>query len=143
MAKSRRNLQVFIAHSSQDDWIARHVAIHVEECGAATFLDHSNIQVGDDFDAQIFKAAAASQELLILLTPWSIQRHYLWMELGLFWKTSKRIVSIYHGFTAHEIAAHDGIPVRLKLGHLVSLNEIDQYLKELTARAQSWRLGNG
>ena len=119
------------------------MAIHVEECGAATFLDHSNIEVGDDFEAQILKAAAGSQELLILLTPWSIQRHYLWIEFGLFLNSSKRIVGVYTGFTAQEIAAHDGLPVRLKRGYLVNLNEIDQYLKELTERAQTWRSRNG
>lgn len=143
MAKTRRKLQVFLSHSSRDDWIARHLAVAVEARGATTFLDHSAIEAGDDFDAKILKAAAASQELLILLTPWSLQRPYLWMELGLFWKTPKRIVCIYHGFTAQEIAAHDGIPVLLKRGHLLSLNESDQYLKELADRVRSWSAGNG
>jgi hypothetical protein len=141
--KRRPKFQVFISHSSADTWVAREIARHLQKCGAAFFLNEENVEAGDDFEDRIRKAAAASQELLILLTPVSITRHYVWMELGLFWSTGKRIVGVYSGFPGKESIADDSIPVLLRRGHLVSLNEIDTYLSQLAGRVRSWGQGDG
>src|SRR5689334_4371608 len=76
--------QVFISHSSSDTRVARQIANYICDCGAACFLDESNVQIGDDFEEKIREAANASDELLVLLTPWAIDRPYVWLEMGPF-----------------------------------------------------------
>ena len=65
---------VFISHSSADLWVARQIASHVERCGAKSFLDEAQIAVGADFDEEIRSALEQANELLVLLTPWSLGR---------------------------------------------------------------------
>lgn len=75
--EAERTFQVFISHSSIDTWVARQLSRHVADCGAITFLDEADIEYGDDFEERILAAARASEELLVLLTPWSIKRPYI------------------------------------------------------------------
>jgi len=77
--------QVFISHSSVDTWVARQIARAVEERGASYFLDEADMEYGDDFEDNILAAVRASQELLVLLTPWAIKRPYIWLEIGAVW----------------------------------------------------------
>ena len=39
---------VFVSHSSIDTWVAKQIAKGIEEAGASTFLDESNVNVGED-----------------------------------------------------------------------------------------------
>lgn len=39
--------KVFISHSSSGTWVAKQIALKVEQCGAGTFLDAAHIQHGD------------------------------------------------------------------------------------------------
>src|ERR1700722_10652486 len=65
---------VFISHSSRDTWVAKQIAAHVKCVGAETFLDEADIEHGDDFDDEIVKASKRCTELLVLLTPWAVER---------------------------------------------------------------------
>ena len=53
---------------------------------------------------QIIDAAKASDELLVLLTPWATDRPYIWIEIGLFLGENKRIVGVLHGLEKKDIA---------------------------------------
>lgn len=92
--------QVFISHSSVDTWVARQPARAVEECGATCFLDEAHMEYGDDFEDKILAAVRASQELLVLLTPWAIKRPYIWLELGAIWGQGQRIIGVLYGGSA-------------------------------------------
>src|ERR1043166_2290014 len=119
--------QVFISHSSTDTWVARQIANYIAACGASCFLDESNVQIGDDLEEKIREAANASDELLVLLTPWAIDRPYIWVELGAFWGARKRIVEVLYGLTSNQLFAMEDIPMLLKRSDLISLNEIESY----------------
>jgi hypothetical protein len=129
--------QVFISHSSTDTWVARQIGKYIGDCGAACFLDESSIQIGDDFEEKIREAANASGELLVLLTPWAVNRPYIWLEMGVFWGSGKRIIGILHGLTKNELLALERVPVLLKRIDLISLNEIDSYFNQLKRRMKS------
>ncbi len=136
-------LKVFISHSSADTWVARQIAAHIQKVGALTFLDAADIEHGDDFDEKILGAAHTSDELLILLTPWAIQRPYIWQEIGAFWFQRKRIVGVLNGLTAKELSAREEIPISLKRSDLVDINKIDSYFEQLKRRVENVRRGNG
>ena len=131
--------QVFISHSSSDTWVARQISYHLEQCGAVTFLDEADIEYGDDFEERILTAVQASEELLVLLTPWSVRRPYIWLEIGAIWGQGKRIVGVLHGLNANELITQEGTPALLKRIDLVEINKIDIYFEQVKARIARWR----
>jgi len=133
--------QVFVSHSSIDAWVAKQLSRHLEGCGAETFLDVNDIEHGDDFDEAIVNAAERSMELVVLLTPWSKDRHYVWMEIGMFRGARKRVVGLLHGVKPSDIATDERIPVVLKKIDLVNLNDVDSYLAQLKRRTNGGRNG--
>jgi hypothetical protein len=115
--------RVFISHSSKDTWVAMQIATHVRRTGAGTFLDEADVEHGDDFEEEIVKASKLCTELLVLLTPWSIERPYVWLEIGLFRYDNNRIVGVLHGVKVEDISGDPRVPVLLKKIDLVDINE--------------------
>lgn len=103
-------------------------------CGADTFLDETDIDHGDDFEEAILKAEESSTELLVLLTPWALERIYIWLEIGFFRRSGKRIVGVLHGITPYEIATDERVVVFLKKIDLVDINSIETYFEQLRRR---------
>lgn len=135
--------QVFISHSSVDTWVARQIARSVEERGATYFLDEADMEYGDDFEDKILAAVRASQELLVLLTPWAIKRPYIWLEIGAIWGQGQRIVGVLYGLGVKELMTEEGTPALLKRITLVEINKLDEYFDQLAARVEKARQDNG
>jgi hypothetical protein len=73
---------VFISHSSKDRWVAKQIAAHISKCGARPFPDEADIEVGDDFEKEILESLEKADELVVLMTPWALERPHVWAELG-------------------------------------------------------------
>ncbi len=129
--------KVFISHSSRDTWVATQIATHVRAIGADAFLDEADIEHGDDFDDEIVNASKLCTELLLLLTPWSVGRPYIWLEIGFFRHDNKRIVGVLHGLKPEDVSADPRIPVLLKKIDLVDINEIGSYFTQLDRRVKA------
>lgn len=125
---------VFISHSGADTWVARQIARNVELCGAIPFLDEANVEVGEDFEEGILSFLEQAHELLVLLTPWALDRPYVWAEIGAAWGRRIPIVGVLHGMTATELQSRPGVPIFLKKRDLVDLNNIEVYFKQLAMR---------
>jgi TIR domain len=125
---------VFISHAAADLWVARQLSGHIQRCGASTFLDEADVEYGDDFEERILAAVRSCQELIVLLTPWSIKRPYIWLEIGAIWGQGKRIVGVLYGLTPNELVGQEGTPALLKRIDLVELNRIDLYFDQLKGR---------
>jgi hypothetical protein len=134
---------VFISHSGRDTWVARQIARAIEAQGAATFLDEAEIDAGADFEDEILAALEKADELLVLLTPWALDRAYVWAEIGAAWFRRIPIVALLHGVTASELRSRPGVPV-LTRRNLLDLNDVDLYLTQLSRRtSQAVRAGTG
>lgn len=127
---------VFISHSGQDTWVAKQIAREVKARGGAPFLDEAEIDVGADFEEDILSFLEKAHELIVLLTPWSLDRPYVWAELGAAWGRRIPIVALLHGITPAEFQSRPGIPVLLKKRNLIQLNEISTYLDQLERRVR-------
>jgi hypothetical protein len=73
----------------------------------------------------------------VLLTPWALDRPYVWAELGAAWGRRMPIVGLLHGLTIADLQARPGVPILLKKRNLLPLNEIETYLDQLRARVQN------
>jgi len=128
---------VFISHSGKDTWVAKQIAREVSLRGATPFLDEANIEVGEDFEESILSFLEQAHELLILLTPWALDRPYVWAEIGAAWGRRIPIVGILHGMTSTELQSRPGVPIFLKKRDLLDINDIEVYFEQLRARVSA------
>jgi hypothetical protein len=128
---------VFISHSGRDTWVARQIASYVEKAGATSFLDEAEIDVGADFEEEILAFLEKADELVVRLTPWALERPYVWAEIGAAWGRRIPIVGLLLGLTVSELQTRPGIPILLKKRDLIDLNDIDQYLTQFKQRANA------
>jgi len=132
---------VFISHSSKDTWVAKQIAREVSIRGATPFLDEANVEVGEDFEESILSFLEQAHELLVLLTPWALDRPYVWAEIGAAWGRRIPIVGILHGMTSTELQSRPGVPIFLKKRDLLDINDIEVYFGQLTARVNAGASG--
>lgn len=124
--------QVFVSHATADKWIAKLLCEKIEATGATSFRDDRDIQGGDDIPEEIRRQIKQSREMIVLLTPASVGRQWVVLEVGAAWGSSKRmriVMLMYH-------VSVDPIPDMIKNKKAVSLNEIDRYLSELARRVR-------
>lgn len=129
-------MRVFISHYSGDAWVAQQIALHVHHRGATTFLDCFDLRHGDEFWPEIRLAALASQELLVLFTPRALDRPNIWVEVGIFYGQSKRIVSVLYGVDVKAFVADERVPYFLKDRDLVDINRIESYFTQVSERVR-------
>ncbi len=125
---------VFTSHAGTDTWVAKRIAEKIEACGAKTFLDEAHIAVGEDFEERILHALDNASELLVLLTPWSLKRPYIWAEIGAAWYKRITIIGVLYGLTPGKLHAQAGVPILIKRRDLIDINRLDTYLLQLRER---------
>lgn len=128
---------VFISHSGTDTWVAKQIAREVSACGATPFLDEAEIDVGADFDEDILAFLEKAHELVVLLTPWAMNRPYVWIELGAAWGHRIPIIALLLGVTPSELQSRADVPILLKKRDLIELNYIEKYLSQLRDRVKN------
>lgn len=124
---------VFISHAGDDTWIAQQMARHVTERGAVSFLDQE-IDIGAEFEEDIRNFLDRADELVVLFTPWSLERPYVWMEIGGAWMRKIPVVVALSGITPADFLSRPKTPVFLKKHNVITLNQFDQYLDQLRKR---------
>jgi len=101
----------------------------LEEGGATTFRDDRDIAGGDDIPDKIREAIGRSAEVIVLLTPNSINRPWVSLEVGAAWfKNKARIVAVLYNVTT------DPIPTMIRSKKAIQLNDFDDYVSELKKR---------
>ena len=130
---------VFISHSGTDTWVAQQIAREIRACGAVPFLDEANIAFGEDFEDKILVALRQSKELLVLLTPWSLSRPYVWAEVGAAWGLRIPIVGVLHGVSFDELQSDSRIPLIIRRRDCLELNDFQSYIDQLRQRIEESR----
>jgi hypothetical protein len=128
---------IFVSHSGDDAWVARQIAREIESRGATPFLDQADIEIGSEFEERILGVLEKTDELLVLFTPWSLQRPYVWAEIGAAWIRRIPIIVVLHGLSIDQFQSQATAPVFLKKRDIVELNNIERYFDELSARVSA------
>lgn len=128
---------VFVSHSGEDTWIARQIAREITQRGAKVFLDEADVDVGAEFEEHIRNSLDLADEMVVLFTPWALERPYVWAEIGAAWIKRIPIIVILLGLSVSEFQARPNAPVFLKRRDIIRLNDIDQYLSQLDGRTRS------
>lgn len=134
MTPSANTKLVFVSHAGEDTWVARQIAREIAARGARPFLDEADIDVGAEFEEDIREFLDQADELLVLVTPWSLERPYVWAEIGAAWIRRIPIVVVLYGISVSDFQAKPNAPVFLKKRDMIRLNDIDQYFDQLESR---------
>ena len=133
----RKNYRVFVSHGWADRWVAEQIARRLHrDCGCEIFIDVFDVAKGDEFEARIFDELPMCDELAALLTPWSAQRNWLWVEMGAARLAGLRIVPILYGLTLAEIDKDLGGKTFLGGKNMVDINDLESYLAEAAKRTK-------
>lgn len=134
--------RVFVSHGWADRWIAEQIARRIrDDCGADIFVDVFDIEKGDDFEARIFGEFRQCQELVVLLTPWSVDRNWVWVEIGAARALELRIIPVLYKVSLEEIDRERGGKTFLGGKNVVDINDLDEYLLELAKRVKETSRG--
>ncbi|TWT44267.1 hypothetical protein RAS1_06770 [Phycisphaerae bacterium RAS1] len=125
---------VFLSHSAIDAWVAGQLKREIGQRGAAVFLDEASIDIGADFEEEILASLERANELVVLLTPWAMERRYVWAEIGAAWGRRMPIVVLLHGIAISELTQMANVPLLLKRRDMIELNEVETYLDQLERR---------
>ena len=130
--RTRPPYQVFISHATADKWLAttidEKIQSTIKSVGGTTFRDDRDINGGDDIPDRIRTAIRDSREFVVLLTPESVAREWVRLEVGAAWERKMRIVPILCHVEV------DPIPQMLKSKKAILLNDFNAYLAELRQR---------
>jgi hypothetical protein len=136
-SEATKDYLVFISHSVKDRWIAHQMANLIEQkgkrYGIATFLDEKDIFGGDSIPELIRNNIQSCNELIVLLSNYSIDRPWVLIEIGAAWGNNKRVVPIIDKITLEEV------PDAIKQVKVIDLNDFDKYLNELISRVKGGR----
>jgi hypothetical protein len=101
----------------------------LEAVGIATFRDDRDIDGGEEIPDRLKSEIARCDELVVLLTPDSVHRDWVLLEVGAAWGCEKRIVAIL----CHTKVVR--IPAMIRSRKAFHLNELDRYIEEVRLRA--------
>ena len=136
-SRSIESYLIFISHSVKDRWIARQIANLIDQkgkrYGIKTFLDEKDIFGGDSNPEVIRKNIQSCNELIVILSDYSIDRPWVLVEIGAAWGQDKRVVPIIDKIALEEI------PNVIKQCKAIDLNDFDKYLDELITRVKGGR----
>jgi CHASE2 domain-containing sensor protein len=91
-----RSLDVFIAYSRVDSDFTRRLNDALQIQGQTTWFDQESIASGTDFQQEIFRGIAASNNFLFIISPSSVNSPYCADEVEYARKLNKRIITVLH-----------------------------------------------
>jgi hypothetical protein len=134
----RMAYSVFVSHGWHDRWIAKQIALNIRrESGADVFIDIFDIASGDRIEERVREGLDGCSELISLLTPWSVDRNWVWTEMAGAWAFRKRYVAVMYGLTLEQIDKQHGGLAILSTTNVITLNDLDLYMRELKDRADA------
>jgi hypothetical protein len=83
---------LFISYASGDAAIAAEFREHAEQMGITCFMAERDIVVASEWQDSIRAALLGSKRVLLLITPRSINRPWIWMETGAAWALGKPLI---------------------------------------------------
>lgn len=126
--------RVFVSHGGGDSFLVSDYFVpKLENSGAGVFVDSGEIEHGDDFRTRLIDELRITDELFVLLTTTSIERPWVFAEVGAMIMSGKRIVPVRYGPTDEHL---QGLGILSLLGNvaLLELHDVDGYVAQLTQR---------
>src|SRR5687768_584282 len=92
--RRKNHHQIFLSHATADKWLATVICQKLEGAGAVAFRDDRDIDGGDDIPERLRREIIRSKELMVLVTPESVNRPWVLIEVGAAWLKGMRITPV-------------------------------------------------
>ena len=131
--RKRNSHLVFVSHATYDKWIAMVLCEKLEHrsIGAQTFRDDRDISGGDSIPESIKEKIRQCDEVVVLLTPESVSRDWIKLEIGMAEILEKRIVPVFYHVDPEKLISI----LRDRRGF--KLDELEDYLADVGKRVRS------
>ncbi len=123
--------RVFVSHATYDKWVATALCEKLEAVGVVTIRDDRDIEGGGDIPESIRESISQCSEVLVLISPQSVERQWVVLEIGMAFMARKRIVPILLHATA------DQLPGIIDKKRAFDINQFDAYLADLLKRKET------
>ena len=90
------SLDVFVSYSRADSDFVRNLNNALQTQGKTTWFDQENIDPGADFQQEIYRGIATSDNFLFVISPSSVSSPYCNDEVDYACKLNKRIITVLH-----------------------------------------------
>ena len=131
--------RVFVSHGWSDRWVAKQMARCIRDVGGDPFIDIFDIKKGDRIERKIQAELPNCKEFVVLLTPWSTRRNWVWTEVGAAWGCGMRTVGVLYGLSIADVEREYGGMAALAPTNCLGLDEFDTYIFELKNRIGATR----
>lgn len=128
--------KVFISHGWHDRWIARQMHNLLKQHDVAAFIDIYDIKKGDRITERIEHGISSSEELICLITPWSVDRNWVWVEMGMMRALKRRVTAVLYGIDMKEVNEKHGGLTFLSESNIADINDFSTYIEEVAQRAR-------
>lgn len=126
---SNPDFDVFISYASRDSAIANELRNDLQKNDLKCFMAEKDIQAAMEWQDSIRDALKGSKRVLVLLTPRSINRPWVLIEIGAAWALGKPLIPTLFQVTAKELFD----PIRLYQARVIETTVQRQLLvNELT-----------
>ena len=126
--------RVFISHGHDDRFVAKHIRELLATRGISSFLDQTDISIGDNFRTIILDELQRCDEVMTLLTPSSLSSAWVFAEIGAAMLAKKKVVAIRWGLEMEELHRR-GVVSLVGDVSLTDLDHVDQYIEAVASRA--------
>ena len=123
--KKIQDIKIFISYSSEDKADAEKLAKILKEVGVDYFLDIKDVNWGDNIHVSIDNALSECTDLVVIISPASLQSQWVPYEIGSASALKKRILP----YLTHPSLLHS-LPSYLKIFHCKTrLQEVKSYFE--------------
>ncbi|GAA5506163.1 toll/interleukin-1 receptor domain-containing protein [Novipirellula caenicola] len=123
--------RIFLSHSRQDKWVCHQIREKIEQAGGSVWVDVFDIDAGRNISEEIKAGLRKSDELLVLLSPASIQSDWVKREAGIADALDLPITLVM----MH--AKLEDRPKPLQDRRAISINELPDYFDAMGATTES------
>jgi hypothetical protein len=133
-ASQRPIREIFLSHAAADATLATYLAnvIRTSVAGVDVFVASApgGIPTGDEWLTTIRRQLRAADTYLVLLTPTSIERLWIWFETGAAWMSERRLIPVTAGgLKKSEVPQPLGAHQALELDNLADATQLFQDLR--------------
>lgn len=130
--------RMFISYAQSDGIVGQFIQEKLQALGVKVFLDRDELKFGERFRDRILPEVEQANELVALLTPSSLQRAWMFAEIGVALRADVRIVGVLYGGTTVEDLQERGILSLIgDIHHVFNSDEIGKYLEQVKQRVEA------
>jgi hypothetical protein len=124
---AKKKYEVFLSHSSRDNWLAIVIAQKLRAVGIDVWIDEMSLSGGDEVMPVIISGMKKAAEAIVLVSTESVKSQWVSAEIGIAMALRKRLTPLLNNIDHDAMAPLKGVKS-------YELNKFDVFLLEVKKR---------